>query len=81
MVLLEKLILIQLVKKFPDFLEPAGLFTFVKKNPTFIPYSEPVQSHPPLHTVCCNVFLILLFHLHLDLPSGLSLSLSLSLPP
>jgi hypothetical protein len=75
-VLLEKLTGLQLVKKFPHFIEPEGSLPNSQAPATFL-YSEPAQPSPYPH--------ILLLEIHLNIispstPGSLQWSLSLRFP-
>jgi hypothetical protein len=67
----EKLIVLQPMKTFFNFMEPKGPSSCTQNPPTG-PYPEPVQSRPHTHgLLLLRSILILSSHLHLDLTSDL----------
>jgi hypothetical protein len=70
-VLLEKLTGLQIVKKFPAFMEPEVHYR-IRNCPSPVPIlSQLDPAHTPTHPTFWRPILILSSHLHLGLPSGL----------
>jgi hypothetical protein len=71
-VFLQKLIVTQLVKKFPAFYGNRIFFTVFTKKPPLVPVlsqMNPVQAYILSHFISLRSIVILSFHLCLDLPS------------
>jgi hypothetical protein len=63
----------QMVKKFPDFLDPLGSLPCTQ-HPTSRPYPEPAKSSPHSHSISQRIILILSSTCHTPRPIKMSLT-------